>query len=328
VPEGGPPPLVVLLPVYNDWRPLSLVLERLDAVLAEAGLLADVVVVDDGSPGPPEAPVGRPGETLASITVLHLARNVGHQRAIAIGLAWIAAARPGRTVVVMDADGEDAPEDVPRLVEVSRRAGPRIVFARRAERSEGLLFRACYRLYLALYRLLTGTSISFGNFSVVPGPLLSRLVLLSELWNHYPSAVVKARLPFETLPVARARRLAGQSHMNLVSLVLHGLGGIAVHGDIIGVRALIATLVAIVLCLVGIGVVVGIRFATDLAIPGWASYVVGLLVAILLQTVSLSLVFVFMILNSRNYSAVIPRRDYPDYIASEERVDPATAAGR
>ena len=65
-----------------------------------------------------------------------------------------------------------------------------------------------------------------------------------------------------------------------------------------------------------------IRSVTDLAIPGWASAVVGLLVAILLQAVLLSLVFVFVTLNSRNYSAVIPRRDYADYLAGETRAYP------
>ncbi len=313
-------PVIVLLPVYDDWSALSLVLERLDGALARTGLAAEVVVDDDGSPAP-AAPF-EPGDyrALGALTVLHLGRNVGHQRAIAIGLAYVHAKRPCRAVVVMDADGEDDPEDVPRLIEAGGRDRPRIVFACRARRSEGPVFRALYRLYKLVYRLLTGDSISFGNFSIVPATLLPRLVLLSELWSHYPSAVVKARLPFETIPVQRAHRLAGRSRMSLVSLVLHGLGGIAAHGDVIGVRALLGTLVAIVLCLIGIAVVVGIRLATDLAIPGWASYVVGLLVAILLQTVSLSLVFIFMILNSRNYSAVIPRRDYHDYVASEERL--------
>ena len=38
-----------------------------------------------------------------------------------------------------------------------------------------------------------------GNFSVIPRDLLSRLVVVSELWNHYAAAVFKSRLPFVTL---------------------------------------------------------------------------------------------------------------------------------
>jgi hypothetical protein len=110
--------------------------------------------------------------------------------------------------------------------------------------------------------------------------------------------------------------------MGLTGLILHGLGAISVHGDVIGVRALLATLVAIVVCLAGIATVIVIRSVTDLAIPGWASAVVGLLIAILLQAVLLSLVFIFVTLNSRDYAAVIPRRDYADYIAGETRLFP------
>jgi len=317
-------PLVVLMPVYNDWPVVPLLLERLDRALAGAGLAADVVLVDDGSPEPPgrDLLAGAAYRALASVSVLRLTRNLGHQRAIAIGLAYVHAKRPCRGIVVMDADGEDAAEDVPRLVQAGAAGGERLVFAARTRRSEGPAFQAFYRLYRLLHRVLTGAWISFGNFSYVPRGVLPRLVVLSELWSHYPAAVMKARLPVATIPVERAARLAGQSQMNLVSLVLHGLASLSVHGDVIGIRALLATLVAIVLCLAGIGTVVGIRIFTELAIPGWASFVTAVLVVILLQTVSLSLVFVFMILTSRNYATVLPRRDYADYVDGEEPLHP------
>ena len=317
-------PLVVLMPVYNDWPLIPPLLGRLDTALADAGLSAEVVLADDGSTTPPERSLleGARYRAIASVTVLHLGRNAGHQRALAIGLAYIHATRACRAVVVMDADGEDAAEDVPRLVAALGAGEGTIVFAGRSARSEGLLVRGFYELYRLTHRLLTGRRIWFGNFSIVPARLLPRLVLLSELWNHYPSAVIKARIPFTSIPLPRAPRLGGRSHMGLTGLVLHGLSAIAVHGDVIGVRALLATLVAIVVCLSGIATVVLIRAVTDLAIPGWASAVVGLLVAILLQAVLLSLVFIFVTLNGRDYAAVIPRRDYADYIAGETRLFP------
>ena len=75
---------------------------------------------------------------IGRVEVLHLRRNLGHQRAIAIGLAFVEAERPRcRAVVLMDSDGEDAPEDVPRLVARCEQEGRRkIVFAERTKRSE------------------------------------------------------------------------------------------------------------------------------------------------------------------------------------------------
>ena len=317
-------PLIILMPVYEDWPLVPPLLARLDDALAVAGLVGEIVLADDGSTATPDRRLLEAARfrAITSVTVLHLGRNVGHQRAIAIGLAYIHATRKCRVVVVMDADGEDAPEDVPRLVAAHDAGGGMIVFAGRSARSEGLVFRTFYRLYRLTHRLLTGRRIWFGNFSAVPAFLLPRLVILSELWNHYPSAIIKTRLPFTSIPLPRAPRLGGHSHMSLTGLILHGLGAISVHGDVIGVRALLATFVATAVCLAGIATVVAIRFVTDLAIPGWASAVVGLLVAILLQTVLLSLVFIFVTLNSRSYSAVIPRRDYADYVAGETRIYP------
>ena len=131
--------LVILLPVFNDWAALRKLLGSLDHVLASGAIEADVLVVDDGSTQPFEASsVGPDYRAIRRVEVLHLRRNLGHQRAIAIGLAFVEAERPRcRAVVLMDSDGEDAPEDVPRLLARYEQEGRRkIVFAERTKRSE------------------------------------------------------------------------------------------------------------------------------------------------------------------------------------------------
>jgi polyisoprenyl-phosphate glycosyltransferase len=130
------------------------------------------------------------------------------------------------------------------------------------------------------------------------------------LWNHYAAAVYKAKLPIALIPAQRNCRLEGSSRMNLVALVVHGLSAMAVFGDRIGVRLLI--LVSFGMSLVGLALigVIGIRFLTPLAIPGWATYVVGILLVILMQMLIVVLVFVFVILAGRDTFSFIPSRDY------------------
>jgi glycosyltransferase involved in cell wall biosynthesis len=109
---------------------------------------ADILLIDDGSserfldhfaPGPLKH--------LGKISILRLRRNVGHQRAIAIGLAYAEAANCCDIAVVMDGDGEDRPEDVPRLIdELLRLDGSHVVFAERTRRSEGVVFVTMYAL--------------------------------------------------------------------------------------------------------------------------------------------------------------------------------------
>ena len=121
--------LLVLVPIYNDWAAAGLLLPRLDRVLAAADLTADVLLIDDGSTASiPAHWLGNDWRALDYIEVLSLRRNVGHQRAIAIALAYVERHRSPDAVVVMDGDGEDAPEDVPRLLacldENERRLAP------------------------------------------------------------------------------------------------------------------------------------------------------------------------------------------------------------
>lgn len=303
---------VVLIPTFNDWKVLERLLPLLDRALDAAGRRAHVVVVDDGSTEPrPQPFAAGPFTALLGIRVLSLRRNLGHQRAIAIGLAYLHAETDAEAVVVMDGDGEDAPADVPRLLECFEGTGrTQIVFAERIKRSESLLFRVGYFAYRQVHLALTGHRVRVGNFSVVPRALLRRLVVSSELWNHYAATVFRARLPFTTLPTTRAARLDGTSTMNMVALVTHGLSAMAVHSEVIGVRLLMVSIVLGALSALAIGTGLWFRLFTNVAIPGWASTVFGSSILVLLIAIMLSLIFSFTALGGRQAFGFIPERDY------------------
>ncbi len=311
----------ILMPVYNDWGALSLLLPTLDRELKSDGLTAGVLLVDDGSTTAPPKDLGTLFEAIATIDVLSLRRNLGHQRAIAVGLSYIEANHPQSSVVVMDSDGEDDPKDVPRLIrECVAHREEKIVFAARIKRSEGWIFTFFYHLYRLIHFLLIGIRVRVGNFSVVPPRALKRLVAVSELWNHYAAAVHKAKLPMEFIPSERATRLAGPSRMDTVSLVVHGLSAMAVFGDRIGVRLLIVVSAGMVLTVTALAIVIATRLVTDLAIPGWATYAAGLLFVMLMQMLLVILVFVFVILAARNAALVLPTHDYGQFIVDHQRI--------
>ena len=320
-PEAPDHKLIILMPVYNDWGALSLLLPTLDRELKSDGLTAGILLVDDGSTTAPPKNLGTLFEAIATVDVLSLRRNLGHQRAIAVGLSYIEANHPQSSVVVMDSDGEDDPKDVPRLIrECVAHREERIVFAARIKRSEGWIFTFFYHLYRLIHFLLIGIRVRVGNFSVVPPRALKRLVAVSELWNHYAAAVHKAKLPMEFIPSDRATRLAGPSRMDMVSLVVHGLSAMAVFGDRIGVRLLIVVSAGMVLTVTALAIVIATRLVTDLAIPGWATYATGLLFVMLMQMLLVILVFVFVILAARNAAHVLPTHDYGQFIVDHQRI--------
>ena len=101
--------------------------------------------------------------------------------------------------------------------------------AQRSKRSESLIFRIFYWLYGRLFKLLTGASISSGNFSILPFSYLRRLIVEPSVWNHYAATMIKSKIPIRYVPTVRGVRYAGQSKMKFTNLVLHGLDGVLAH---------------------------------------------------------------------------------------------------
>ena len=307
--------IVVVMPLYEDWEAARALLPRLGEALAGAGLEATLVVVDDGSHVRGELPL--PPRGILGGTLVRLRRNLGHQRALCVGLTWIHAYLPGSTTVVMDADGEDDPADVPRLcAELAASGGEKVVFAARHRRSESLVFRLGYAGYRLLHRVLVGLPVRVGNFSVLPWSALRRLVVAEELWNHYAAAVVRGRLPRLELPARRARRLAGSSTMHFVPLVVHGLSAIAVFADLASVRLLVASGIAAPLAL-AVAIASLASLSASPSVLAFAGLVGSMAV---FQIAGLAGVLAVAVLASRRGGGFLPERDALAFVDSTERL--------
>jgi glycosyltransferase involved in cell wall biosynthesis len=317
--------IVVTMPVLEDWDSALELCRRIDLLFREDKTVrVSLLLVDDGSTIDTcrrEIPF-RP-RTIENISILVLRRNLGHQRAIAVALAYIQQHCKGDAVVVMDADGEDRPEDIAALVAAMRRADrPTAVFAERGRRLENSTFRILYTGYRIAHRLLTGRDIRFGNFSLLPWSHLDSLVVFPELWNHYAATFVKSRLPYVRVRSDRAARLAGTSRMDFVSLVVHGLSALFANQEVVGTRLLVMTAVMTLCLLPMIGVVVGEKFLTNRAIPGWATSAMGVLLILIGQALIASFMLVFSIMMNRSQLGFLPVRDYSYFVLRERTLYP------
>ena len=269
----GPVRLWVVCPSYRDVASFTLLRERVLEVLGVTGNLAiRFVLVDDTGGFDPEIADLEPLDDVAIVT---LPFNVGHQRAIVCALRTILPhVDDSDLIVTMDADGEDRPEDLPRmlapLTEVPIEAG-RLCVARRTERHESIRFRVMYICFRAMFRLLTGTTVRSGNYASYRGQLARRMLLHPYFDLCYSSTLVSLDIAVTQVPCPRGLRYAGRSRMNLLRLFMHGTRMLMPFTDRIAVRAL-----TFFTTIFGIGVVlslvvVGIRIFTDAAVPGWAT---------------------------------------------------------
>ena len=312
--------VIIIMPVYEDWESAIEVCHRIDAVLQQQDdIQASLLLIDDGSMSltyPRQLPFA-PTAT-ERISVLVLRRNLGHQRAIAVGMTYLQQNRKADALVVMDADGEDRPEDIPLLIEAMRKTGrPTAVFAERGKRLENGFFRIFYQCYRILHRFLTGRDIRFGNFSLLPWLYLDRLVLYPELWNHYAATFIKSQLPYVRVRCNRSVRIHGKSHMNAVSLVIHGLSALFANQELVGTRLLVFHLLITLSLFFLAWTVVGVRLLTSLAIPGWATSTIGLLLVLVGQSLVASFILVFSVMMNRSQLGFLPVRDYSYFVSSE-----------
>lgn len=308
--------LIIVMPIFNDWDTVKILLEKINQVFTLDNKEIHIFLANDGSTElHPDDLIGSDLSSICSVDIINLKRNMGHQRAIAIALTHIYQSNICDGICIMDADGEDRPEDIPSLIVSFVNNGQnKVIFAKRAKRMEGIVFKFCYRCFQIAHKILTGHSISVGNFSIIPFKSLSALSVSSELWNHYAAAVYNLKIPFTSIPIARSKRISGKSKMNFISLVIHGLSAISVFGDIIGTRILFAACGINVLLILTLVTIFLLRFFTDLAIPGWATFSSGLLLILFLQITATTASFLFYILTNRNISSFIPLRDYSLYI--------------
>ena len=308
---------MLVTPVYNDWQSFAMLIREVERMAAQEDWCVDVIAVDDGSLQPCE-PRPVPSEHIRTINVVHLMRNLGHQRAIAMGLSVANEMKALAPVVVMDCDGEDRCEDIPALLAEHHDQPDVMIFARRARRSEGIIFKTFYFFFKLVFRILTGKTISFGNFCLIPAARLRRIVYLQEIWNHFAAGVMRSGLPWKTIPTARGKRFAGHSHMNLVALVLHGLSAISVYIEVVYVRLIFFALCIMGLDFIGFLVLVYIRYFTPLAIPGWATTVGIGLTVVMTQALLFLALLSFVILSYRSSKMFIPAVDYKDYVLNVE----------
>lgn len=307
------------MPVFEDFAAASLVCQSIDAELRSENVEARVLMLDDGSPsGLRDWSVFTP-VCLERVDVLRLRRNLGHQRAIAVGLCYLADEGACDAVLVMDADGEDRPADVPALIRELRSTPETMIFAERRKRMEGATFQLGYLAYRTLHRLLTGIPVRVGNFSLLPASALPRLVCMSELWNHYAGAALRSRFPQRRLPLNRGSRVVGRSKMGgIIALVMHGIAGIATFHDLVATRILVASVGLVALLAAALATVIGIRFCTSLAIPGWATYTAGTLLVLAIQVLTIAFSLVLSLISGRTGASFIPCNEYRAFMGSVE----------
>ena len=220
------PAVSVVVPLYNEEENVAPLQAELAAALA--GLAHEIIFVDDGSTDQSLARLTRSPE----VRVLHFEKNAGQSAALYAG----ANAAHGEVVVLIDADLQNDPADIPRLLAELQRSGADLVCGYRAKRKDTLVKRLTSRIANFVRSRFTkdGVRDTGCTLKAMRRECVRTLVPFKGMHRFIPALVKGAGYRLVELPVNHRARRFGQSK--------YGLGNRAVRAtiDMFGVRWLLS----------------------------------------------------------------------------------------
>lgn len=213
--------LSVVLPVFNELENLDILHHQLKGVLAELGRSFEIIYVDDGSTDGSSAKLQELAAADDTVIVIQLRRNFGQTAALSAGIDW---AR-GEVVVCQDADLQNDPADIPRLLD-KLDEGYDLVSGWRKNRQDHWLWR---KSTSALANWLISRVVDFKlhdigcTLKAYRRELLNHIRLYGEMHRFIPALALQVGAKVAEIPVNHKPRLHGRSKYGLnrtISVIL------------------------------------------------------------------------------------------------------------
>ena len=202
--------LSVVVPMFNEQESLPYFVQRLRPVLDALPVPYEVVCVDDGSSDETAAELAAINLVWPELAPVRLRRNAGHQAALTAGLD----ASRGDWVVSIDADLQDPPEVIPRMLTAAVQTGADVVYGVRSDRSSDTRFkRTSASLYYRVMRRSTGVDLPHhaGDFRLLSRAAVRELAALPEQGRVYRLLIPYLGFASATVEYRREVRVAGES---------------------------------------------------------------------------------------------------------------------
>ncbi len=271
--EAPVPEISVCVPLFDEEAVAPELVRRVREAAEGAKLDWELVLVDDGSGDRTWEIVSEASGKDPRVRGVRLSRNFGLQAAATCALR---SAR-GRAVVLMDGDLQDPPEMIPEMVE-RWRDGAEVVYTVKTERGERPLRKLCFSLFHRLFRRLAGPEMvpGAGLFSLMDRRALAAMLGFTERHRYLPGLRFWIGFRQEEIEFRRPARAAASPKQTFRRLVRLALDGILSFSKLPLRLAAVLGLAVAVLAFAGMLAVVGIKLLSDLAIPGWASFMTAI----------------------------------------------------
>lgn len=277
--------LSVVVPCFNEEAVLRETHQRLLSGLEPLDVELEILYVDDGSRDGTGAILHELSASDPRVRVVRFARNFGHQTAVTAGIDH----SRGDAVVLIDADLQDPPEVIPRMVELWRE-GHQVVYGVRDHRpGETLLKRSTAAAFYRMINLMSDVPIPLdtGDFRLMDRCVADVLRDMPERHRFIRGMV--SWVGFKQCPIyyERHARFAGESKYPFSKMIRFAVDGVTSFSTVPLRWATWAGLVAAGISVLGILYAVVTRLMTNSWVPGWAAIFVAVLFVGGMQLLSL-----------------------------------------
>jgi len=274
----------VVIPVYNAEPTLPDLIQRLIAVMKMSGRTFELILVNDGSSdGSWGRLKGLYDEYPNHIIAINLMRNFGQHNALMCGLR----ASSGELIVTMDDDLQNPPEEIPKLLEAMEERDLDLVYGVYSEKQHEDWRNLGSTLVQIFYRAVFGLSNSLTSFRIVRRQLVESVLTYSLNYTFLDGLFAWNTNRIGTVLVDHEERSAGRSGYSLGRLVLLALN---LFSNFSLIPLQLISLVGIFVAVGGFGVsgyYLFQYFANAVAVPGFVSTIIAILVLGGIQLVAL-----------------------------------------
>ena len=217
---------IFLLPLYNDWKSVQKLIGEINSQIKKIKKRATVIIIDDNSTKIEKLEI-KNFKYIKNIKVLSLKKNLGSQKAIAVGLKYLNSKKHKSIITILDSDGEDDSKQIAYMIKKAELNSTSVIVSCRSKRGEGIIFSLFYILHKLLTFLFTLKWINFGNYSSFDSINLRKILKNNSSWLAYSSAVA-SNCEIIKVYAARKKRFFGKSKLSFFGLFLHSLRVISV----------------------------------------------------------------------------------------------------
>jgi dolichol-phosphate mannosyltransferase len=214
----------IIVPVYNEEAVINETYHRLKQVMDSLGESYELLFINDGSQDKTAELIGALAAEDESVKLLDFSRNFGHQIAITAGMDY---AR-GDAVVIIDADLQDPPELIPRMVE-KWKEGYEVVYAKRTKRKGETLFKKwTAALFYRTLRAATEVDIPLdtGDFRLMDRKVCEAMRSIREKNRFVRGLVSWVGFRQTAVEYVRDERFAGETKYPLKKMLRFSMDGI------------------------------------------------------------------------------------------------------